>query len=117
MLEAKRVCKKRIIISDPNPMWVLIMARKLINHVDPVCSPADAKGILEKHDLELVHQSYSEVFAFPASGGFVGKPLLPNFSLSNKIVLGLDNLIGSALNLTGLGGVFCWRYLIVADIK
>ena len=64
LTDVKRVCRKNI-VSDPNPTAILLLARKLIGHRDPVCSPEQAERAISKAGFELVHKSYGEVLAFP----------------------------------------------------
>jgi len=116
LTDVKRVCRKRIIVSDPNPTAILLLARKLIRHRDPVCSPEQAERAISQAGFELVHKSYGEVLAFPLSGGFVGKPMVPNNAIGN-MVLSLDGLMEKVLERLRLHHHACWRYLLVADLE
>jgi len=116
LMDVKRVCRKRIIISDPNPTAILLLARKLIRHRDPVCSPEQAERAISKAGFEIVHRSFGEVLAFPLSGGFVGRPMVPNNVVGN-MVLSLDSLVEKALECLRLHHHACWRYLLVADLE
>jgi ubiquinone/menaquinone biosynthesis C-methylase UbiE len=113
--EARRICKNRIIILDPNPTLILKLSRLLINHVDPVCSPAQAEAALQQNGYRVVYKNFSEVIAFPLSGGYVGKPLVKKGAVGNA-VLALDRRLSQLLNKIGLARFICWRYLIVADL-
>jgi ubiquinone/menaquinone biosynthesis C-methylase UbiE len=44
LADVRRVARKRLIILDPNPTAILLLARKIIGHVDPVCGPSDANA-------------------------------------------------------------------------
>ena len=116
LTDVKRVCRKRIIVSDPNPTAILLLARKLIRHRDAVCSPEQAEQAISQAGFVLVHKSFGEVLAFPLSGGFVGKPMVPNNMIGN-LVLGLDSLMEKALEWLHLHHHACWRYLLVADLE
>jgi hypothetical protein len=91
------------------------LARKLIRHRDPVCSPEQAEQAISHAGFVLVHKSFGEVLAFPLSGGFVGKPIVPN-NMIGSMVLGLDSLIEKTLLRLHLNHHACWRYLLVADL-
>lgn len=113
--EIRRVCRKRVVIFDPNPTWILLTARKIIGHVDPVCSPQAALELAKRHGLQPVHVEYSEVFAFPLSGGYVGRELLPCWSFLYRPLLALDHWIAKILSSIGLARFVCWRYLMVFE--
>ena len=40
----RRIARRRLVILDPNPTTILLLARRIIGHVDPVCGPADARA-------------------------------------------------------------------------
>lgn len=106
--EAARVCARRIVVFDPNPSLPLKVGRTLIGHVDPTLPPADARRLLEGAGFRCAPTRYLAALAFPLSGGFVGRPLLPH-SAPDLIFLA-DELLVRAL-----GRHVAWRYLIVAD--
>jgi ubiquinone/menaquinone biosynthesis C-methylase UbiE/DNA-directed RNA polymerase subunit N (RpoN/RPB10) len=114
--EIKRVCKKRVIISDPNPTAILLICRKLIGHVDPVCSPKDAIRVLEMAGFQVKKVQYSEVFAFPLSGGYVGREFVPRYVTVYKIIISIEWMLQKTISFLGLSKYICWRYLISADI-
>jgi hypothetical protein len=99
---------------DPNPTVFLRLARYLIRHVDPICTPNQAKQSLTNAGFSLVYQSFHEVLAFPLSGGFVGTPLV--HKRLGFLILNLDQIFEKLLEELSLSETFCWRYLIVADI-
>ena len=115
--DAKRVCRRRIVVFDPNPTLILLMARKIIGHVDPVCSPEDATSALAAAGFSVSRREYSDVLAFPLSGGFVGPRLVPDKSPGvGNGVLCLDGFLESAFRFLGLDRHVCWRYLIVGEL-
>ena len=81
-----------------------------------MCSPKQAERAISKAGFELVHRSFGEVLAFPLSGGFVGRPMVPNNVIGN-MVLSLDSLVEKALECVRLHHHACWRYLLVADVE
>jgi SAM-dependent methyltransferase len=115
LAEVRRVCRKRLIILDPNPTWMLLLSRRLIRHVDPVCFPQQAEHVLMESGFRIVERAFSELLALPLSGGFISVPLIPNNGFGN-IILTLDRFLQGALRAFGLGRWFCWRYLLVADL-
>lgn len=111
-----RICKKQVVIVDPNPMFILKVSRKLINHIDPECPPQLALKILEKYGFSLTHFFYREVIAFPLSGGYVGPELIKSPFLM-RAILNLDVFINSVLKALRLSSFFCWRYVLVFEKK
>jgi SAM-dependent methyltransferase len=115
MREIRRVCRKRVVVMDPNPTLLLLAARKLIGHVDAVCSPKDACRILEEGGFLVKTISFSEVIGFPLSGGYVGPPMVPRIPWLFRAVNFMDRAALRLIQTFGLSEQFCWRYLIIAD--
>jgi len=112
-----RVLKQRVILVDPNPTLILLIARKFIGHIDPVCGPSAAVNLLEKHGFIVRATLYSEVFAFPLSGGYVGPVLVSrHLKMLGSIILFLDKALLFSLRLLHLDKYLCWRYMLVADL-
>ena len=117
LADVKRVARKRLVIQDPNPMPILLAARRLIGHVDPVCSPADARRVVEAAGFKVTALEYSELFAFPMSGGYVGPVLAPaRPRWVGSALLGTDEALLGAATALGAGRFVAWRYLMVADL-
>ena len=114
--QVKEVCCQRILILDPNPTLLLRLARWIIKHKDPFCSPEEAKKSLSEAGFVLVYEDYAEFLAFPLSGGFIGKEMIGNYAIGS-IILTLDRIIVKFLRTISLSKIFCWRYLLVADVQ
>jgi SAM-dependent methyltransferase len=115
--EAKRVCRRRIIVFDPNPMAILLLARRLIGHVDPICAPADASGALRSAGFAVASAEYSDVVAFPLSGGYVGPVVVPGTAASlRRLILNVDRWLERVLLKLRIERHFCWRYMLVGDL-
>lgn len=115
--QVRRIARRRLVVLDPNPMFVLLLARKLIRHVDPVCRPADAIQVVSEAGFRVSRVSYSELFAFPMSGGYVGPVMVPpNPRFVGSALLALDAGLGMLLDTLKLSRFLCWRYLLVADV-
>jgi SAM-dependent methyltransferase len=114
----RRIARRRVVVLDPNPTFILLLSRKLIGHVDPVCSPSDAARVMSQAGFKVVGVSYSELFAFPMSGGYVGPALLPaRPRLLGSLALALDAALFKLLEAAKLGRFCGWRYLLVADVE
>lgn len=117
LVDVRRVARRRLVILDPNPMVILLLARKLIGHVDPVCSPSDATRVVTEAGFRVTHLEYSELFAFPMSGGYVGPVLVPaRPRWLGDAILAADEALFRVLRALGLGRHLGWRYLLVADL-
>lgn len=112
--EIKRVCRKELIIFDPNPNWILRFSRKIINHEDPEAPLRDVVKALNDSGFKVEKCRWRDVIAFPLSGGFVGKELVPNINFFKKIIIVLDNCINFVLRTLKIQRYVCWRYLIYA---
>ena len=113
--EAKRVTKKRIIVFDPNPMFILQIARKIIGHIDPSCPPNEAIRVLKEAGFTILKEDYFDTLAFPLSGGYVGKEIIKGQTLGS-ILLSIDSFFEKVVKLLFLKKRICWRYLIIADL-
>jgi len=82
--------------------------------MDPICPPKIVKQELTKVGFTVVNEKFTDVFAFPISGGFVGKPLVHTKKLY-KSLLKMDALLENILTHLKIAKFFCWRYFIVAD--
>jgi SAM-dependent methyltransferase len=117
LADVRRVVRRRLVILDPNPTFILLLARKLIGHVDPVCSPADAIRVVKEAGFQVERLEYSELFAFPMSGGYVGPVLVPaKPRWLGAAILAADEALFALFRAFGLGRFVGWRYLLVADL-
>ena len=114
LAEVRRVCADRVVVMDPNPTIILLSARRLIRHVDPVCPPDQCAQKLEAAGFTVIHREFHELIGFPASGGFVGREFVKS-ARGGDVVLALDRIGQRLLDWTRLSSFFCWRYTIVAD--
>ncbi len=114
MRNVNRICKNQVIIIDPNPTLILKLARKIIKHIDPECSPKQAIDLLSNNKFKLKRMFFSEVFAFPLSGGYVGPELIKSPFLM-RLILKIDRFFLKALNFMKFSRFVCWRYVIVAE--
>lgn len=113
--DVRRVCRKRLIVMDPNPTVILRAARWAIGHVDPICAPGEARSAMQSAGFEIVHQEFHETIAFPLSGGYVGKPLVPKGPIGDW-VLSIDRGMLRLLRGLGIERHLCWRYMIVGAV-
>lgn len=117
-LEATRTLLKpngRVVVLDPNPMWILRTARRIIGHIDPE-APRDAvTAVLAEHGFAVGDVDFFETIGLPVSGGYVGPRLAPNFSVVNKLVAWTNKLASTTAVRLGIGPHVCWRYILHAD--
>jgi SAM-dependent methyltransferase len=105
----------RLVILDPNPMWILKTARKLSAHDDVEVDPKLALRLLEENSFQPLGIEYFEMIGLPLSGGYVGVRFVPNIGVLNRAVAGLNTGVSKLAGQIGLGPNLCWRYLIHAD--
>jgi SAM-dependent methyltransferase len=114
LADMNRVCRRRIIVMDPNPTLVLRVSRWLIRHVDPVCTLEEADNALRNAGFDIIHNEFHEVLAFPLSGGYVGKQLIPRAFA--PIIGRIDSMTLSVLRTFGGDRHVCWRYMLVGSL-
>ncbi|MBP7055337.1 MAG: class I SAM-dependent methyltransferase [Candidatus Omnitrophica bacterium] len=117
MSEIGRVCKKELIIFDPNPNWVVKLCRKIIRHSDPEADPTSIMNAIEKNGFKVTSCIWRDVVAFPASGGFVGREIVPNNSFIKKYILLIDEWLNLICRKLRIQRYICWRYIIYATKK
>jgi hypothetical protein len=107
-----RVCRKEVIVLDPNPHWILRFCRRVVRHKDAELTYDQVVSAFRKNGFHVTHTSWRDVIAFPLSGGFVGVELVPNVGWIKKALLAIDAGLTRRVLALGLQRVFCWRYLI-----
>ncbi len=105
----------RLVVLDPNPMWILRVARRIAAHDDVSVDPQRALSVLSDNGFEVRGIAYYEVLGLPLSGGYVGVRLVPNWAPAIACVAGLNQFASLAANALKLGPQVCWRYVIHAD--
>jgi SAM-dependent methyltransferase len=111
LLELRRVVLGGVIIFEPNPTWVVRLARKIVAHVDREAPVEEVVALLRKHVRSI---GFSDVVAFPLSGGYVGFELVPNLVPLKKFVLASDAFIKRITHVLRLERSLCWRYVLLA---
>ncbi len=106
----------RLIVVDPNPMWIVRLARFIVRHEDPEVSPGDALVVLEKEGFTIKDRQFYEVVGLPLSGGYVGVRFVPNLKILNNMAATTNHLLSTLFNRIGLGRYLCWRYIIRAEL-
>jgi|GEM_PF-776818 len=112
--ELERIGIQEVVVSDPNPNALLLLGRRLIGHVDPVCSPRAARELLRRFGFEVTAERYGVVTTLALSGGYVAPQLLPSSRLVWRPLVRADALLNRALGKLGLGRTLCWRYFLKA---
>ncbi len=115
--EILQVCKKEIIIFEPNPNWVLRCGRRIISHKDQEVPVKPLLRLLEEHRVVVQGCYFRDLIAFPLSGGFVGLPLVPPVRILFPVLVWVDRLLRDFFHLIGLDGRTCWRYLVKGTLK
>lgn len=116
-LNFQRVLKNngRLVVLEPNPIWILRLLRKLILHKDPEMGLKCALRLLEENGFRVKGVTFYEVIGLALSGGYVGIRFIPNLKFLNRFVAFINHRASIGINRLGLGPFLCWRYLIYAD--
>lgn len=114
--ELIRVAKKEIIIFEPNSIFLVKAARKIIRHEDYEAPLLELKRVLEKNGLTIKGISFRDILAFPLSGGLVGYELIPNVKWLGSLLLWFDHFLVNIFSSLGIESFFCWRYLVIASM-
>lgn len=114
--EIRRICNGRVLIFQTNLNPLIDLARKRIGHEEfnPQKRSYYQKN-LETFGFKNQIVTFRDPVAFPLSGGYHAKQLLPKNERIELSVLGIDKAITKIMKITHLGSTFCWRYLLIAD--
>jgi len=106
----------RLVVLDPNPMWILKAARYLSAHQDVEVGLERAGKELRENGFAIRGVEFYEILGLPLSGGYVGVRLVPNLPSLNAAVAALNRLASAAASHLGFGPWLCWRYIVYADV-
>lgn len=115
--EISRICKGQIIIFQGNTVFFRKIGQFLFGHKEFNEQHREYYIDFLKHtQFKNIQVSYCDTIAFPLSGGFIGKQLVPkSFSRFMPYLLKIDGIINSMLKLIHLQKYFCFRFIIVAN--
>ncbi|MBV9120323.1 MAG: class I SAM-dependent methyltransferase [Chloroflexi bacterium] len=105
----------KLVVFDPQPNLVVRLSRTIVHHWDFECSAAQARRLLEDRGWRIVKSTFTELFALPASGGYVGVCLVPGWPALWAALLRLNRFLSGLLARTPLGPLVLWRYILVAE--
>ena len=115
--EILRVCKREIIIFEPNPNWVLRLCRRIISHQDPEIPLRPLLHLLERHGVVIQGPYFRDLVAFPLSGGFVGWEFVPPLQFLFSAILWVDQKCQAFFHLLNMEEAISWRYLVKGTLK
>jgi SAM-dependent methyltransferase len=113
---ARELTRNRVIVFQGTEIPALRLAKRCYGHEEyHQKRPADLLAGLRAAGFRIREQIYSDVLAFPASGGFHGHCVVPPVRGLENMILGLDRVLTSTTKLLGLERHLCFRLLIVAE--
>lgn len=115
--EILRVCKREILIFEPNPNWILRFCRKIISHQDQEIPLKSLLTLLKSHGMLIQGPYFRDLLAFPLSGGFVGMEFVPPIKKLYPILLKTDRMFHFFSRILRVEKTVCWRYLVKGILK
>jgi SAM-dependent methyltransferase len=114
--EINRICRTRVIVFQTNLNPLITLARKRIGHEEfnPQELPYYTMG-LKRAGFPNQKVIFRDPFAFPLSGGYHARQLVPHSPAIERFTLSFDKNLTGILRFTGLAPLICWRYLLTAD--
>jgi ubiquinone/menaquinone biosynthesis C-methylase UbiE len=110
--EIIRICRREILIFEPNPNGFLRLSRKIISHQDQEVPPDPLVNYLRGHGVVVQGILYRDLIAFPLSGGFVGWELVPPIKALFSFLLWSDRIVHALLCFLRIEKAVSWRYLV-----
>lgn len=114
--EINRICSRRVLIFQTNLNPIIEAARKRIGHEE--FNPQKLQyyqKCLTRSGFSRQSTLYRDPFAFPLSGGYHARQLVPRNDLVERVVIRVDKAFTILLHACGLSSHFCWRYLLISD--
>jgi SAM-dependent methyltransferase len=115
--ELRRVMRPggRVVVLDPNITAILRLGQRLARHEDEACTVERAAAELGTLGFEVTHTEFNTLFSLPASGGYVGVKLVPDWPWLHRLLLSVEAGLERVLRPTGLPKRLAWRYLLIAE--
>lgn len=114
--EAARLATRRIIIFQHNRIWPLRAALRLFGHHEHASYSVDGvNSLLRSAGFGHIRVRHRDVIAFPLSGGYIGRQLVPSWRWLGGLLMGLDWAAAGFVNALRLGRWCCFRRLLIAD--
>lgn len=115
ILEIKRVGRNRLTIFQGTSILPLRIAKRVLGHHEFNEQPLHYYlDILRRNGYIIDGIGFRDILAFPLSGGFVWRQLLPRNQTLYRAVIALDRVLNGLLRTLGLQSKFCFRYILSA---
>ena len=116
LIKAFRITRYRCLVFQGTEILPLRMAKRMYCHteynqkrIEDIILGLKQVGFIVRRVI------FCDVIAFPLSGGFAGRCLVPSLRLAALFVLGIDSVADRLINMLRLGRFLCFRVLIVAE--
>jgi SAM-dependent methyltransferase len=114
--EIFRINKKRVIVFMGNTGWLLTFSKWILKHQEHnIRKVEDYISVFENNGYECLETTYSDFFAFPLSGGYISKPLVPGIKWLRNFLLWTDKWASKILGRFGLKKWFAFRVMMVFE--
>jgi SAM-dependent methyltransferase len=116
MREIRRICRRRVLIFQTNLNPYIASIRMVLGHKE--YNPQDLQyysRCLKEFGFSKQTTLYRDIFAFPLSGGYISRQLVPHHPGIEGTVLELDNILTRFTDRMGLTRYLSWRFLLQAD--
>jgi ubiquinone/menaquinone biosynthesis C-methylase UbiE len=110
--EILRICRREILIFEPNPNGFLRLSRKIISHQDQEVPLEPLLTYLRKYGVVVQGILYRDFIAFPLSGGFVGWEFVPPIKVLFSFLLWADRIVHALFYFLRIEKAVSWRYLV-----
>lgn len=114
--EINRICSRRVLVFQTNLNPIIEAARTRIGHEE--FNPQKLQyyqKCLDQSGFTRQSTLFRDPFAFPLSGGYHARQLVPRNDLVEQAVIRVDRALTVLLDACGMSSHFCWRYLLISD--
>ncbi len=113
MQEIWRICKNQVIVFQGNSVGWRSLAARMYGHREfNERDRAFYVSKLREAGYELAAVQYRDAFAFPLSGGFIGKQFVLPLRWCYRLTMGIDKLTTALLRAIRMDRFVCMRFMV-----
>ncbi|OPX69975.1 MAG: bifunctional 3-demethylubiquinone-9 3-methyltransferase/ 2-octaprenyl-6-hydroxy phenol methylase [Methanoregulaceae archaeon PtaB.Bin056] len=116
MKEISRICKMRLLIFQTNLNPLISLLRGLLGHSE--YNPQNLayyRNCANLAGFSVQTVQFRDILAFPLSGGYVSRQLVPREPLVEQSIIQIDEKLSRFFRFFGADSIVSWRFLLVAD--
>lgn len=116
MTQVSKAASQRVIVFQANSILPLRLANRIFGHREHAeYTTGDIVAALTEAGFTCRKVLYRDTLAFPLSGGYIGRPLLPGWKWVGVLALACDHCLTAIFRTLGIARWTCFRKMVIAD--